>query len=95
MYVIRYVTCIFIPLTLYLPITFTTIITTPPAMQKRLEDESMIAVANVEKIAMAMLANAGGGGAPSVSLTELLTALTHDQGMSTNFMSTNFMNTNL
>ena len=45
-----------------------------------MEDESVIAVANVEKIAMAMLASAGGGGTPSVSLTELLTALTHDQG---------------
>ena len=44
-------------------------------MQKKLEDESVAAVANVEKIAMAMLSGPGS----TVSLTELLTALTHDQ----------------
>ncbi len=46
-------------------------------MQKKLEDESVAAVASVEKIALAMLSGSGPGA--TVSLTELLTALTHDQ----------------
>ena len=44
-------------------------------MQKKLEEESVAAVANVENLAMAMLSGTGA----TVSLTELLTALTHDQ----------------